>query len=129
MTEATLPGPRVVIVDDHAGFRATLRRLLEADGWSVVGEAADGRSAIELVERSDPDLVLLDIGLPDIDGFAVARHVADGRGTAPRPAIVLISSREAAAFGGRLAAAPTRGFVSKADLDGASLRALLATPA
>ncbi len=129
MTGVLVRRPRVVIVDDHAGFRATVRRLLEADGWGVVGEAADGRSAIELIERSDPDVVLLDIGLPDIDGFAVARHLADARRVAARPAIVLISSREAAAFGGRLAAAPARGFVSKAELDGAVLRALLTTPA
>jgi DNA-binding NarL/FixJ family response regulator len=129
MTGSRIPRPRVVIVDDHAGFRATVRRLLEADGWGVVGEAADGRSAIALIELVDPDLVLLDIGLPDIDGFTVARHLADARKMATRPAIVLISSREAAAFAGRLAAAPARGFVSKAELDGAVLRALLATPA
>lgn len=116
---------RVAVVDDHAGFRATLRRLLEADGWDVVGEAADGATAIAIVPAMEPDLVLVDVGLPDVDGFAVAeRLVRDARLT-----VVLISSREAAAYEHRIAASPARGFLAKADLDGNALRTLLSRPA
>ena len=116
---------RVVVVDDHAGFRSTLRRLLEADGWDVVGEAGDGATAIATVPAMGPDLVLVDVGLPDMDGFVVAeRLVRDSMLT-----VVLISSRDAAAYEGRIAASPVRGFLAKADLGGDALRALLAGPA
>ena len=117
--------PRVLIVDDHAGFRATLRRVLEADGWVVVGEAADGTTAIRLAGTLHPDVVVLDIGLPDIDGFAVSdRLTRPDDGAAP--AVVLVSSRDARAYGDRLAASSARGFVAKGDLDGRSLGAVLA---
>lgn len=116
---------RVIIVDDHAGFRRTLRRTLEADGWTVAGEAADGATAIDLVARERPDLVLLDIGLPDVDGFAVAGRLA---ALPDAPPVILISSREAATYRDRLsAAAGIRGFVAKSDLDVAVLRGLLET--
>ena len=93
----------VLIVDDHAGFRAVARALLEADGFEVVGEAADGESALEAARRLRPDVVLLDIQLPGLDGFAVAeRLAAAGRA----PAVVLISSRGADAFRRRLARQP-----------------------
>lgn len=116
---------RVAVVDDHAGFRATLRRLLEADGWDVVGEAADGATAIATVPAMQPDLVLVDVGLPDLDGFVVAeRLVRDARLT-----VVLISSRDAAAYEHRIAASLVRGFLAKADLDGVALRTLLSRPA
>ena len=67
----------VLIVDDHADFRRTVRALLEADGFDVVGEAADGRLAIAEANRLRPRLVLLDIQLPDIDGFEVARRLRE----------------------------------------------------
>ena len=116
---------RVLIVDDHAGFRATLRRVLEADGWLVVGEAADGSSAIRMAAALRPDVVVLDIGLPDLDGFAVSdRLVARDGGDAP--AVVLVSSRDAPAYGDRLTGTTARGFVAKGDLDGRALGAILA---
>ena len=71
----------IVVVDDHPTFRATACALLEAEGFVVVGEAADGRSALEVIERLAPDVVLLDVQLPDIDGFEVAARVA---GSTPR---------------------------------------------
>jgi DNA-binding NarL/FixJ family response regulator len=112
----------VLIVDDHAGYRAGARALLESDGFEVVGEAADGASAIEATHRLRPDVVLLDVQLPGPDGFAVAERLA----AAPDPpAVVLISSRGADAFRRRLASSPARGFIAKADLSGECLAALL----
>ena len=69
----------VLIVDDHAGFRGFARRLLEADGFTVVGEAGDGTSALAAVDDQRPEIVLLDVVLPDIDGFAVAERLAETR--------------------------------------------------
>jgi two-component system, NarL family, nitrate/nitrite response regulator NarL len=110
----------VVIVDDHSAFRAAARRLLEADGFEVVGEAADGAGAIAEIERLRPELVLLDVQLPDIDGFAVAERLpVDG------PAIVLISSRSRSSFRRRLAANPAWRFIPKAELSGDALAAAL----
>jgi DNA-binding NarL/FixJ family response regulator len=114
---------RVLIVDDHEDFRASARALLDAEGFAVVGEAADGIGAIAAVDRLRPDVVLLDVQLPDLDGFAVAERLAD----APNPPrVVLISSRDASAYGPRLQAARAHGFLPKRELSGASLAALVA---
>jgi DNA-binding NarL/FixJ family response regulator len=113
--------PTVLIVDDHAAFRASARALLEAEGFDVVGEAADGAGAVEAVAALRPEIVLLDIQLPDLDGLAVAQQLA----VAPDPpAVVLISSRDAAAYGPRLQAVPARGFIPKSGLSGEALAAL-----
>jgi DNA-binding NarL/FixJ family response regulator len=112
----------ILLVDDHAGFRAQARRLLEAEGYSVVGEASDGRGALAAVRSLRPDLVLLDIGLPDSDGFDVARSI--GRIEAP-PRVILISSRDAAAYGPRIRASGARGFVTKEQLSGAAIQAIV----
>jgi DNA-binding NarL/FixJ family response regulator len=114
--------PTVLIVDDHADFRESARALLEAEGFDVVGEAADGGEAIAEVERLRPDVVLLDIQLPDQDGFTVAERLAAEPAS---PAIVLISGREAAAYGPRIARASARGFIPKRALSGAALASLL----
>jgi DNA-binding NarL/FixJ family response regulator len=111
-----------VIVDDHAGFRAMARRLLEDAGYSVVAEAADGESGLDAVRRLRPRLVLVDIQLPDIDGFTVARRLADTGGD---EAVVLISTRNASEYGARLAGCPAQGFISKADLSGSALDQVL----
>lgn len=116
--------PTILVVDDHAGFRATARRMLERDGWTVVGEAANGSTALTEAATLHPDVVLLDIGLPDMDGFGVADKFASQ--PAGGPAIVLISSRDRSAYGSRLAASPVLGFIAKDDLDGPVLRDLLA---
>ena len=114
--------PTVVIVDDHAHFRAAATALLEAEGFSVVGVAADATGALEAVERLRPQVVLVDIQLPGRDGFAVAEALA---AVPDRPDVVLISSREAAAYGRRLETAESRGFVAKRELSGAALMALV----
>ena len=89
----------VLIVDDHAGFRGFARRAAGGGGYSVIGEADDGASAIAAVEKLRPELVLLDVMLPDTDGFAVAERLAE---SAEPPLVVVTSSREAADFGRRL---------------------------
>ena len=114
--------PTVLIVDDHPDFRASASALLEAEGFAVVGEAADGEGAIAAVERLRPQVVLLDIQLPDLDGFAVAERLAGGPHS---PQVVLISTREAAAYGPRLEAAAARGFLPKRELSGSALAALV----
>jgi CheY-like chemotaxis protein len=82
----------VLIVDDHASFRRLSRRLFEEAGYVVVGEAVDGRSAFEAAERLAPDLVLLDVMLPDINGLAVSRMLE----TLPAQiSVLLVSSRSA----------------------------------
>ena len=113
----------VLIVDDHADFRAGARALLEVDGFQVVGEAADGDAALEAARRLRPQVVLLDIQLPGIDGFAVAERLAAGENP---PMVVLTSSRAAEAFHQRLQTANSvRGFIPKAELSGECLSAFL----
>ena len=111
-----------LIVDDHTAFRQQARALLEAEGLQVIGEAGDGPSAIDAVRVLRPDVVLLDVGLPDLDGFAVACRLAE---EPVPPRVILISSREAWTFGPRLATSPTIGFIRKDDLSAAALEALL----
>jgi DNA-binding NarL/FixJ family response regulator len=111
----------ILIIDDNAGFRLSARAILEAEGFVVVGESADGRSGVQDARRLDPDLVLLDIGLPDLEGFEVARQIAEGD---PAPLVVLTSSREASEFGPRLTGSGTLGFIPKDELSGAALRNL-----
>jgi DNA-binding NarL/FixJ family response regulator len=113
----------VLVVDDHPSFRATARMLLEADGWTVVGEAAGGAEALQAARDLRPDVVLLDVNLPDLDGFDVAARLTGGDDA---PAVVLVSSREARDFGPRVSRSGARGFVSKADLTGAVVRELAA---
>ncbi len=112
----------VLIVDDHAGFRGMAWRMLEDAGFDVVGEASDGESALVAVARLNPQLVLLDIQLPDINGFAVARRLAE---VSTETVVVLTSSRSASDYGSRLAHSPARGFISKAELSGPVLVDLL----
>ena len=111
----------VLIVDDHPSFRASARVLLEAEGFDVIGEAADGTSGIAEAKRLRPDLVLLDVQLPDIDGFDVAAKLTNGNG----PNIVLVSSRDSSDFGPLVTRSGARGFVPKAELSGDRLYALL----
>ena len=112
----------VLIVDDHAGFRSWTRSLLESEGFLVVGETADGTSALTAARDLRPGLVLLDVMLPDMSGFAVAEQLA---ALPDPPIVVLVSSREASDYGERIRGASALGFISKPELSGARLRALI----
>jgi DNA-binding NarL/FixJ family response regulator len=114
----------LLIVDDHAGFRSFARALLQAEGYVVVGEAIDGTSALDAVSDLDPDVVLLDVALPDMDGFEVCHQLTEKDPS--RPLVVLISSRDASSYRRRLAASGARGFIPKSDLSGPTLDALTA---
>ena len=113
----------VLIVDDHAMFRAMARRMLDAQGYDVVGEADTAAGAVDAVDRLRPNIVLLDVQLPDRDGFAVAEQLARGE---VRPTIVLISSRDASSYRQRLSDSPARGFLPKSELTAAAFSALVA---
>jgi DNA-binding NarL/FixJ family response regulator len=114
--------PTLLIVDDHPGFRSLARKLLEAGGFEVVGEAVDGLGAVAIARELRPDVVLLDIQLPDIDGFQVTARLADGEAG---PVVVLTSTRDRADYGQRVERSGARGFIPKAELSGAALRAFV----
>jgi DNA-binding NarL/FixJ family response regulator len=117
-----LPVPTVLIVDDHPTFRGMARALLESEGFDVVGEAADGASAIEAAKRLRPDVILLDVHLPDFDGFEVAATLTEnGRACA----VVMTSSHDVHDFGRLVGESGARGFIAKDELSGATLSALL----
>jgi CheY-like chemotaxis protein len=113
----------VLIVDDHPSFRASARRMLEADGYEVLAEAEDGAAALAAVDQLRPDLVLLDVRLPDIDGFEVARRLLDADGQTPQ--IVLTSSNDPADLGEAIGDSGARGFIPKGELTGTAVAALL----
>ena len=116
----------LLIVDDHAAFRSTARALLECDGWNVVGEAGDGTSGLTAARTLKPDVVLLDVRLPDIDGFAVAEELA---AEASGPAVIVTSSSDDPLYPDRARRTGARGFVAKHDLSGAALERVLDGPA
>lgn len=129
MTELGRRGT-LLIVDDHPGFRSFARSLLEAEGYVVVGEAGDGATAVAVARALSPELVLLDVALPDVDGFIVCEQIVSpegpsGPGGPRRPSVILTSSRDQSSFRRRLSASSARGFVAKQDLTGAALAALL----
>lgn len=116
----------VLIVDDHAAFRAAARRMLEQSGFSVVGEAENASAALEAIRALRPEIVLLDIQLPDMDGIEICRHLAE---EGEMPVIVLTSIREREVYGSRLAESPARGFISKLELSGSAVAALVSQSA
>lgn len=112
---------RVVLVDDDERFRAMARRTLESDGVDVVAEVETGGGTLDAVLRWRPDLVLIDIGLPDIDGLEVARQIgAEAAGAA----VILISTRDAE-YGGRVAAGLAAGYLPKDELSLAAIVELI----
>jgi len=116
------PMATIVIVDDHPSFRASARATLEAGGFEVVGEAADGSTALDLVHRVRPDVVLLDVQLPDMSGF----EVCEGCDDLEDVAIVLVSSRDGEDYGDLIERSGARGFIPKAELSGEAVAAVVA---
>jgi DNA-binding NarL/FixJ family response regulator len=112
----------VLVVDDHSAFRSLARQLLEQIGHRVVGEAATGTGALREARRLKPDVVLLDVQLPDLDGLTVAAELTSSQGA---PAVLLVSARDASDFGPRLTNCGAIGFIAKADLSADSLTSLL----
>jgi len=112
----------VLIVDDHPSFRASARMLLECEGYEVIGEAEDGQSALEAVTRLHPDVVLLDVQLPDIDGFDVCERITSHL---EHPTVIMTSSRDPADFGPLVTSSGACGFVPKAELSGERVQELL----
>jgi DNA-binding NarL/FixJ family response regulator len=113
----------VLIVDDHPAFRQTARLLLEADGYRVVGEAGNGLAGVAATLDLRPDIVLLDVQLPDIDGFEVAARITAGEHA---PVVILTSSHDGSDFGALIERSGARGFIPKAELSGERLAGLSA---
>jgi DNA-binding NarL/FixJ family response regulator len=113
----------ILIVDDHPSFRAAARFVLETEGFDVVGVATDGESAVREAVRTSPEIVLLDVSLPDMDGFEVASRL---RAAGVSSTIVFTSSRDGSEFGSLVAESGGSGFVAKSELSGDALRALVA---
>jgi DNA-binding NarL/FixJ family response regulator len=112
----------VLLVDDHAGFRAQARVLLANAGFDVVAEAEDAAGALETARSLRPEVILLDVQLPDGNGFDLARAILDGDDP---PIVILISSREAADYGTQIDQSGARGFISKAELSVGAITALV----
>jgi DNA-binding NarL/FixJ family response regulator len=112
----------ILIVDDHPSFRASARVVLESEGFDVVGEATDGASAISECYRLRPEVVLLDVQLPDIDGFDVCAQITSHTG---HPVVIMTSSRDSSDFGPLVSTSGACGFVPKAELSGERVQELL----
>lgn len=112
-----------MIVDDHPSFRASARAILEASHFKIVAEASDGATALVAVVQHRPDIVLLDVQLPDMTGFEICKLLDERNG--PPPAIVLTSSRDSADYGDLVELSCARGFLPKAELSGEALSALV----
>lgn len=117
-----MSGERVLLVDDHAGFRASAAAMLKAEGLAIVGTAASGEEALAVVASVEADVVLLDLFLPGLDGVDIAWRISETDNATP---VILISSHDEAAFDPRVTGAPVRGFVPKRELTCDAIRRLL----
>jgi DNA-binding NarL/FixJ family response regulator len=117
-------GRTALIVDDHPSFRASARAMLEAEGFDVLGELADGASAVEAVIALDPDVVLLDVQLPDMSGFDVCAELECCESRTGE--VILVSSRDLSDYGELVERSCACGFVPKGELSGDVIAALLA---
>ena len=114
----------ILIVDDHPSFRSFARDLLESEGFDVIGESEDGRSGLRAALASRPDVVLMDVQLPDISGFEATRRILAELATA----VVLVSTRDQSDYGDDIESSGAAGFVPKAELSGARIRQLVGQP-
>jgi DNA-binding NarL/FixJ family response regulator len=121
--EHRLVALRIMIVDDHAEFRLHVRRMLESDGHDVIGEARDCVSAVDRARVLSPDVVLLDVNLPDGSGLHIVDLLCPPG--APWPAIVLTSTRAARDLEPLLRRSHARGFIPKQELSGSRLEELV----
>lgn len=112
----------VLVVDDHAGFRSIATLILTNAGYTVVGEAEDGQSALNAAGELHPEAVLLDIDLPDMTGFQVAEGLADDPDP---PVVILVSGRRKSDFGTRVDRAAALAFLAKEELSEQALAELL----
>ncbi len=112
---------KVLIVDDHPSFRAFARDLLESEGFVVVGESEDGDSGLRAALSLRPDVVLMDVQLPDLSGFEVTRRLL----TQIEAKVVLVSTRDESDYGDDIESFGAVGFVPKAELSGARIRHLV----
>ena len=115
---------RVLIIDDNIAFRAAARQLLERAGFVVVAEAGDGVEGIRGAKEHMPDLAIVDVQLPDLDGFAVAERLGK---IEPAPRVILTSNLDSADFGALVDSSSALGFIPKAELSAPAIDALLAT--
>jgi DNA-binding NarL/FixJ family response regulator len=114
---------RVLVVDDNRAFRAAARQLLELAGFAVIAEAESGAAGVEEARTHSPDVAIVDVQLPDFDGFEVAERLSE---LDVPPRVILISSLDGADFGALVAGSPALGFVPKAELSASLIDALLA---
>ena len=114
----------ILIVDDHPSFRSFARDLLESEGFDVIGESEDGQSGLRAALASRPDVVLMDVQLPDISGFEATRRILTELATA----VVLVSTRDESDYGDDIESSGAAGFVPKAELSGARIRRLVGQP-
>lgn len=125
MSETSLP-IRVLIVDDQVTYRAALRMAVDmVDGFEVAGEAEDGESALALAEQLDPDLVLMDIKMPGIDGLEATRRLTVAHGDMR---VIVLSTYHADEYESAALEAGALAFISKADFGPQSLLGLLEPP-
>jgi two-component system invasion response regulator UvrY len=118
----TYPPVEVVTVDDQAIFRAVARDVIEATpGFRAVGEASSGEEALRLVDELEPQLVLLDVRMPGMDGIETARRL---RAAHPATVVVLISLAESADLPSSAGACGVAALVRKQDFRPALLRSL-----
>jgi two-component system chemotaxis response regulator CheY len=113
---------RTLIVDDHPDFRRRSRQLLEAGGLEVVAEASGAAEGLDAARRTTPDVVLLDVHLPDALGFDLVDDFAAGD---PAPGVILISTHDEQAYRDRADRCGARGFISKEELSAAAVERLL----
>ncbi len=114
---------RILVIDDNTAFRGAVGQLLAADGFTVVAGAATGERGVQLAREHKPDLVIVDVQLPDTDGFDVAEQLA---GLDPALEVILTSSLDSSDLGALVTESPARGFVPKAELSAPAIEALLA---